>query len=295
MCSIASDRSAGTTSTSSKLPGLNYTSSNDFSMTESTVLQKLSRGETVLTAKACYADPELVELLASAGFDAVWLCLEHKQIDPSLMYSLLQACRLGGAEAFVRVKPSNYSDILWLLESGARGLMLPRVRHPDEVHAFVAAAKFPPLGQRGCDVIHTDSSFGRTAMSDYVATGNRSNFVIVQIEEPEVVPHIDEIAAIPGVDVLFVGPGDLSLGYGKPAQFDAPEVNSVVRAVGEACRRHGKHAAIPCSVEQITKYRQLGYGFLNIFSDFRGITSSLNQALAAARGSLRHNPESSIS
>jgi 2-keto-3-deoxy-L-rhamnonate aldolase RhmA len=252
-------------------------------MTESTVLQKLARGETVLTAKACYADPELVELLASAGFDAIWLCLEHKRLDPALVYSLLQACRLGGAEAYVRVKPSNYSDVLWLLEGGARGLMLPRVRHPDEVRAFVAATKFPPLGQRGCDAVHVDSDFGRTPTPEYVAAGNRTNFLVVQIEEPEVVPHIDEIAAMPGVDVLFVGPGDLSLGYGNPAQYDAPEVTAVVRAVAEACRRHGKHAAIPCAADQVDAYREIGYTFLNVYSDYRGVVAGARQALGTAR------------
>ena len=115
-------------------------------MQPSLVLQKIARGETVITAKAGYTDPELVELIASAGFDAVWICLEHKRMDPSMVYALIQACRLGGADALIRVKPSNYTEVLQLIEAGARGILLPRVVHPDEVRAVVAAMKFPPLG-----------------------------------------------------------------------------------------------------------------------------------------------------
>jgi 2-keto-3-deoxy-L-rhamnonate aldolase RhmA len=252
-------------------------------MTPSVVRQKIARGETILTAKACYADPELVELMASTGFDAIWLCLEHKRLDPALMYSLIQACRLAGADALVRVKPANHADVLWLLESGARGLMLPRVRHPDEVREVVSAMKFFPEGRRGNDAIHADSGFGRATLAEYTKSANRETFLVVQIEEPEVVPHLDAIAAMPGVDVLFVGPGDLTLGLGQTGPLDNPEVMQIVRAVGEACQRHGKRAGIPCAADQLGKYRALGYTFFNVISDYRCVAQGVKSALATAR------------
>jgi 4-hydroxy-2-oxoheptanedioate aldolase len=253
-------------------------------MNPSAVRQKIARGDLVFTAKACYADPELVELIASAGFDAVWICLEHKRVDPSLMYGLIQACRLGGADALVRVKPANHADVLWLLESGARGLMLPRVRHPDEVRDVVAAMKFFPEGRRGADVIHADSAFGRVALRDYIEGANRETFLVVQIEEPDVVPHLDAIASMPSVDALFVGPGDLTLGLGQTGALDGPEVMQIVGAVADACRRHGKRAGIPCAADQVAKYRALGFSFFNVTSDYRCVTQGLKSALALARG-----------
>ena len=78
-------------------------------MQPSHVLQKIRAGETVITAKSCYTDPELVEMIASSGFDAVWICLEHKRVDASMVYALIQSCRLGGADALIRVKPSKYT------------------------------------------------------------------------------------------------------------------------------------------------------------------------------------------
>jgi len=253
-------------------------------MAPSKLKQKLSAGEIVLCAKACYQDPELVELMASSGVDAIWICLEHKRIAPDMLYAMIQACRLGGAEALIRVKPSNYTDFLYLLESGARGIMLPRVRHPDEVREVIAAMKFPPQGRRGYDGIHAEAAFGRTPVADYLGEANRDNFLVVQIEEPEVVPYIEEIAALPGVDVLFVGPGDLTLGLGKFGQTDDPEVVAVVKRVAAACEQNHKVAAIPCSGEQVKKYHQLGYRFFNVFSDFRGVSAGVKQALAEARG-----------
>ncbi|MBI5770514.1 MAG: hypothetical protein HZA93_22240 [Verrucomicrobia bacterium] len=252
-------------------------------MSPSFVRQKLARGETILTAKACYADPELVELMASSGCDAIWLCLEHKRLDPSLVYSLIQACRLGGADALVRVKPANHADVLWLLESGARGLMLPRVRHPDEVRTVIDAMKFFPAGRRGSDVIHADSDFGRQSLADYTVVANRETFFVVQIEEPDVVPHLDTIAALPGVDVLFVGPADLTLGLGQTGPLNGPEVMKIVDAVAAACARHGKRAGIPCAADQVASYRARGYSFFNVISDYRCVTQGVKAALATAR------------
>ena len=249
-------------------------------MHPSFVLQKIKQGANVVCAKACYQDPELVELIASSGFDAVWICLEHKRMDPATVYALIQACRLGGADALIRVRPSNYTDLLHLIEAGARGIMLPRVRHPDEVREVVNAMKFPPLGCRGYDGIHAEADFGRAAPNNYLASANAGNFLVVQIEEPGVVPHIDAIAAMPGVDVLFVGPSDLTLGLGKFGQTDDPEVRAILQNVADACRRHGKVAGIPCAPEQVQGYHDMGYRFFNVISDYRCVINGMKTARA---------------
>jgi 2-keto-3-deoxy-L-rhamnonate aldolase RhmA len=251
-------------------------------MTPSVVRQKIRQRVPILCSKACYEDPELVELMASADFDAIWICQEHKRSDPATIRSLIQACRLGGADALIRVKPANYTDVLHLLELGARGIMLPRVRHVDEVREIVSAMKFPPLGRRGLDAIHAEADFGRRSMGEYLATANEENFLAVQIEEPDVVPHIDAIAATPGVDVLFVGPGDLTLGLNRFGQTDDPEVRGILQQVADACRRHGRMAGIPCAPEQVREYYDLGFRFFNIASDYRCVINGLRKARADA-------------
>src|SRR5690606_23615051 len=121
----------------------------------------------------------------------------------------------------------------------------------------------PPLGRRGYDGVHAEANYGHLPSAEYTVEANRENFLIVQIEEPEVVPHIDAIAALPGVDVLFVGPGDLTLSLGKFGQTEDPEVQAILRQVADACRRHGKVAGIPCSAEQVPAYQALGFRFFN--------------------------------
>jgi len=139
------------------------------------------------------------------------------------------------------------------------------------------------LGRRGYDGVHPDADFGRMKPADYMAASNRDTFLLVQIEEPEVVPHIEEIAALPGVDILFVGPGDLTLGLGMFGKTDAPEIVSIINRVAAACAKHHKVAGIPCQPDQVANYRRLGYRFFNVFSDYRGVTAGLASALATAR------------
>lgn len=252
-------------------------------MIESRCKKKFAAGKTAIIAKACYQDPELVELLASGGVDGIWICLEHKHISPDTLYSLIQACRLGHADAIIRIKPTSYTDIIHILEAGACGIMLPRVRHPDEIREVVEMIKFPPEGRRGCDIIHADADFGRGDTTDYFSNANRELMLVVQIEEPEVMPYIDEIASIPAVDVLFVGPGDLSLGFGNYGAIDAPAIVSVTREVAEVCSRYGKIAGIPCAPEEAAKFHAMGYRFFNVFSDYRGVAAGLQQAMTVVR------------
>ncbi len=250
-------------------------------MGPSRVVARLRAGEPVVLAKANFQDPQLVELVASTGFDAVWLCLEHRSIDHGLLYSLVQACRLGGADALVRLRPGAYPEVLHLLESGVRGLMLPRVRSAAEVRAVVDMMKFPPAGRRGFDGVGPEAAFGRLPAETYMAEANAQSFLVVQIEEPEVIPHLDEIAAEPGVDVLFFGPSDMTLALGKFGRTDDAEVRRMMQQVADTAGRHGKVAGIPCLPEEVAGYHAMGYRFFNVMSDFRCVSQGMQAARAA--------------
>lgn len=249
-------------------------------MLRSRIRPKLSRGETVICAKAGYQDPEIVELIGSYGFDGVWICLKHRKLDPSMVGHLIRAARLGGLDAIIRTRPANYSDLIWLLEAGARAIMLPKVVSADEVREVIEAMKFPPAGRRGLDGVQAESAFGRFPARDYVAQANDENVLIVQIEEAAVVPHIDAIAALPGVDVLFVGPGDLTLSLGISGSYDDPAVTAILEQVVAACRRHGKVAGLPCAADQVARYHAMGFRFFNAISDYRCLLNGLARAQA---------------
>ena len=254
-------------------------------MKPSFVRAKLADGEPVFLAKTSYHNRDIIGLMGSFGFHGVWICLEHTLSDPNQIHSLIQACHLANADAVVRVKPANYADLLWLLEAGVRGIMLPRVREVSEVRQIVSAMKFFPMGSRGIDGIGPEAGFGRMPMAEYFEEANRENFLIVQIEEPDVIPHIDAIAALPGVDVLFVGPADLTLAMGKFGRTDDPDVLGIFRQVADACLRHGKVAGLPCSAEQVPFYYEMGFRLFNVASDYRCVCDGLKGTVAALKAS----------
>jgi 4-hydroxy-2-oxoheptanedioate aldolase len=247
-------------------------------MKPSLVRQKLTAGDAVFLAKTSYHNRDIIGLIGTFGFHGVWICLEHTASDPAQACAMIQACLLANTDPIFRVKPANYADLLWLLEAGVRGIMLPRVRDAQEVRDIVAAMKFPPQGRRGVDGIGLEADFGRAPMAQYFAEANRENYLIVQIEEPDVVPHIDAIAAVPGADVLFVGPADLTLALGKFGRVNDPEVVDIFKRVVEACRRHGKVAGLPCSPDQVPFYHEMGFRFFNVTSDYRCVFDGLKAA-----------------
>lgn len=253
-------------------------------MIASVVREKLSKGIPVSCAKACYADPEIVEMIGQAGFDCVWICLEHRKPDPSVIRSLIQAARLGGCDSLIRVKPENHTDLAYLLESGARGIMLPQVRELEEVQRIAQIMKFPPAGRRGLDSIHADADYGSARIEEYTRHENENTFLVVQIETPEILPYIDAIAATPEVDMLFVGLGDLSASMNLIGQADHPDLLTIVEKVGDSCRKHGKAGAIICSdPEERKRLWELGYRFFNVASDFRFLRKGFDEAIASAQ------------
>jgi len=247
-------------------------------MKKSNVREKIRNGETIVSARCCYTDPEIIGLMAMLGYHYVWVCTEHRRFEASMLAALTQTCVLNGADIVVRLRPSNYSDIGTLLDSGVTGIMIPQVKGPEEVREVVAAMKFPPEGNRGCGGTSIDSDYGLTPPKEYFRTANENNFLIAQVEDPEVVEHIEEIAAIDGVDVLFVGPGDLSLSMGLVGQPDHPELLKIMQRVVRACQDHGKVAGIASGLPQIPAQMEMGFRLFSAASDFRSVHNGLCEA-----------------
>src|SRR6185312_13940772 len=131
------------------------------------------------------------------------------------------------------------------LEFGANGIMVPHCLSVAEARQWVEWVRFPPLGRRGFDGAGADADYALGDAIEYLAKANDEVFLALQVEDRECVECVDEIAALPGVDLLFVGPGDLSISYGVPFQFDHPLVLKAIDKVAEAAERAGKWWGIP--------------------------------------------------
>jgi 4-hydroxy-2-oxoheptanedioate aldolase len=150
------------------------------------------------------------------------------------------ACRLTGTDLVVRVPRTAYDAPMRALENGAQGIMAPHCHNGAEAEEWVRWCKFPPLGERGWDGSGVDADFSLGNPREYLARANSRNFLMVQIEDAGAVERADEIARVAGVDLLFIGLGDLSISLGLNFEVEHPCVQEAIRHVAASAARHGK-------------------------------------------------------
>lgn len=244
-------------------------------------------GETLFGAWTDMASPIATEITGSVGYDWLIADLEHGAGTESELVPVLLAAELSGAAAFVRPQSGERLRIGRALDLGAAGIMVPRLDTTAQVEEAVSFLRYPPDGVRGVALRTRGARLGTVGHAD-VRTINRDIVGIIQIESPSAVGEADAIAAIDGVDVLFVGPADLSHSLGVPGQFDHPTYLAALDTVISACRHHGKapgillydHAAFGPHLVR-------GFTFLGVGSEGSFITEGAKAALEAARSAVR--------
>jgi 4-hydroxy-2-oxoheptanedioate aldolase len=204
-------------------------------MTNSKVLSKLRAGTFVKVAGISrVTDPWLIEVVGRIGYDCVWFDMEHRSFGPDKIDPISLACRNTGMDLMVRICKNGYHSAMQALEFGANGLMIPHIRSVEEARQWVEWSRFPPAGKRGLDGAGADADFGLADTREHIRHANEQVFLAFQIEDREAVDAIDDIAAVPGFDLLFIGGGDLSLSYGVPMQFDHPLLETAFDRVAAA-------------------------------------------------------------
>ena len=220
-------------------------------MTPSRVLRKLRSGGFALTAAITRVpDPWLAELVGRIGYDVIWYDLEHRSFDMASAERVAVACRATGIDLMVRIRKNGYQEPMQALECGANGILVPHCRSAAEARQWVEWCRFAPEGKRGIDGSGVDADCGLTPPLEYMQHANRETFLALQVEDREALDEIDEIAAVPGFDILFIGPGDLSISLGVPMQTDHPVMQAAIDRVAEAAARHGKWWAIPTATPE---------------------------------------------
>jgi 4-hydroxy-2-oxoheptanedioate aldolase len=249
-------------------------------MHKSRVLRKLQSGDFVRVAGISrVSDPWLAEVVGRIGYDVIWFDLEHRSFGSDSIDNLSLACRASGIDLMVRIAKNGYHSAMQALEFGANGLMIPHVRSADEARQWVEWSRFPPLGKRGFDGAGADADFGLVDPRKYVEHANREVFLALQIEDREAIEAIDEIAAVPGFDLLFVGPSDLSLSYGMPFEFDHPVLQHATARVAEAAHRHGKWwGSTTATPEKAQNSLDLGARMIVAGGDHQALVNGLRQS-----------------
>lgn len=229
------------------------------------------------------ASPSAVEIVSGSGFDWLLLDFEHGSGALSELRPLLLACRGSDSCPIVRLRSVDADAVKFVMDSGAAGVMFPFVSSAAEAEQAVAAMKYPPQGARGVAGIIRATNYGRN-WKNYFEESNAGSLVVVQIETAEAVESAAEIAAVDGVDVLFVGPLDLSVSLQCPGDFSPPHFVNALKKVISACEQHGKTAGILSRPEFVQQHRELGFRFLALGSDSGAIISGMHENLRAIRG-----------
>lgn len=244
----------------------------------SKLLAKIRSGGVARICSTGTCIPFLPHLAAHAGFDAVWVCAEHRPWDARQTEMMLLQHRLADIDCVWRPPTTERALLSRLLEDGATGLMIPMVNTAEAARQLVRATKFPPLGDRGLDGAGVDAGFWVNRDPDYINLANTETALIVQIESPEGIQNVEEIAAVPGVDVVFLGPGDLSLRLNCQPSIQDPVLRPAVEKLAAACRQHGKPWGFPVGTAEDARIAvSLGCQFLNYGSDFGAVLAMLTK------------------
>ncbi|MBQ8747987.1 MAG: aldolase [Clostridia bacterium] len=242
-------------------------------MRESRVLRKLRAGEVATSIKLNMGDPRVVEMAAMCGFDCIWLDLEHVPNDMSGIENMIRAAKMYDADVLTRVSKGCYSDFIRPLEADSSGIMVPHLMSLKEAKEIVYYTKFHPVGRRPIDGGNADGKFCAVNAADYIREANEQRFVVVQIEDPEPLAELEEICALPGLDMIFFGPADFAQGAGVPCDMGNEIVLETRKRVAECARRHGKFAGTVGGVQNQDMLIDMGYQFINLGSDVRALYS----------------------
>ena len=240
-------------------------------MRKSKVLTKLRKGEVVNCFKLNCDNARLAELIALCGFDCIWTCMEHVANDWSAVEQQIWAAKTFDTDVMVRISRGSYSDYIRPLELDAAGIMVPHVMSLEDARQVVRMTRFHPVGRRPVDSGNADGAYCNIDFKQYLQQANSERFVAVQIEDPEPLDELDEIASLDGIDMLFFGPGDFSQGIGAPGEWDNPEIIEARDRVVEAALAHGKFAGTVSGLWDIGELIGLGYRFINLGADVIGL------------------------
>jgi 2-keto-3-deoxy-L-rhamnonate aldolase RhmA len=244
----------------------------------------LLRGESVKVPEINRVfDPIVVETIAAVGYTCVWIDMEHSHAGLGDLSNMVLAARSVDIDVFVRVPHGPYNRIIKTLELGAAGLIWPHCKSADEARELVRMAKYHPLGLRGMGG-GRDSGFGLMERPAYFDTANENTLIGVMIEDAEGVEEADAIAAVDGIDLLFVGPGDLSQSYGvhrAPGHpIMHPRILDAFDRVGEACRANGKVMGTAVDPgEAMAAAVERGARWLNCCHDVTALVSGYTKAM----------------
>ena len=246
-------------------------------MRPNTMKQKLQAGQPVFGSMITFPSAPVVEMLGFLGYDWVLIDNEHGSITVDLAEDMIRAAEFAGTAPIVRPVGNRPEIIAPFLDRGAWGVQVPHINTPEEARAAVSAVKYYPEGERGLFSRGRPADYGFSGSTpEYVADANRNTLVCLMLEEVEAIANIPELVQVSGVDVYFIGAGDLSQSMGYPGQQTHPEVQALVEQGVRQIAAAGITAGCSCPDNLVPHYLELGARY------FHNTVNGLLQSASAA-------------
>jgi 4-hydroxy-2-oxoheptanedioate aldolase len=249
--------------------------------------RRLAAGETVHTGWCGLPAPVIAETIAREGFVAVAIDQQHALWDTAATVSGIAAIRQGGAAPIVRIPLGAFAVAARVLDFGAEGVVAPMINTVEDARAFVSATKYPPMGERSWGPTRAMTLAGIADPKVYLREANASVVNIAMVETRTALDNLDAIAAVPGIDVLFVGPSDMSIALSDGATLDphSADVDAAVDRVIAAAKKAGKVAGLYCAnAERAVASAKRGLRFLAVGSDLAFLRAGTAAQVKALKG-----------
>jgi 4-hydroxy-2-oxoheptanedioate aldolase len=245
------------------------------------VKEKLARDEVVASMTVRLTrSPEIARMAASAGFDTLYIDVEHNGFSWDTTGLICQAALAAGITPFVRVPNTAPENVAGALNGGALGIIAPHVRSAEDARRVVSAAKFPPLGERGAAGQLPHLQFRTFPAAKANPALDEATTVMVMMETLEALEHVEEIAAVEGMDMMMIGTSDLTAEMGIAGQFDDPRVRAAYERAITACRKHGKHVGVGGLAgrpDLVAEYVRMGARYVSTGTDLGFLMSICTQ------------------
>ena len=252
-------------------------------MRKSRVLRQMRNGKVATCTKLNLSDPRAAEIAAMCGFDCIWIDLEHVPNNMLDVENAVRAAKIYDVDVLTRVSKGCYSDIVRPLEGDSTGVMVPHLMSLEEAKQIVYYTKFHPIGRRPLDGGNADGAYCLVDANDYIKQANEERFTVVQIEDPEPLAELEEICALPGIDMIFFGPADFSQGIGAPNSAD-PRIDETRRLVAKTARKYGKFAGTVGGPGNFDALVEMGYTFISTGADVVALWKYFQEIHEAVQG-----------
>lgn len=244
----------------------------------------LYEGRPCFGTLICNNSPDIVEICGLVGFDFVVLDIEHGYMSPETTANLIRAAEVTGMTPITRVTENSETIILRSLDVGAHGVQVPQINDAASAQLAVQRAKYYPDGMRGV-AFPRSGNYGLVPIFDYFKHENEETLIVVHCEDIIGLENLEKIAAVVGVDVIFLGPFDLSQSMGIPGQVESPPIQAAANRVLEVCKKFGKIPGIYCnSAEEAKKRANQGFKYIPIGMDSTLISDAFKKLIDTVKG-----------